>query len=141
MAVGKDMDNGSLMRVFIAEAVGAVQKRLLELVREVPGAEIVAIEADASRFVERVGTTRPHVLLIGTRLDGASSFEAMERLAGHMTGMTVVVLCEQLDGQYMYHANELGADYVLELSRDIELLPPLLRQLVRTYAKRAAHAE
>ena len=39
MAVGKDMDNGALMRVFIAEAVGAVQKRLLELEAGVVQAE------------------------------------------------------------------------------------------------------
>jgi len=127
--------NGAVMRVLVADAVEAVCNRLKELVREVPGVQLVAVEADTNRFLERMRTTRPHVLLLGTRLEGASSFEALERLRGHLQGVAVVLLCDRLDGQYLYHANALGADYVLELSRDIELLPSLLRQLARTYAK------
>ncbi len=124
------------MRVFIAEAVEAVRNRLKELVREVPGLELVAVEADIRRFLQRMHTTRPHVLLLGTRLEGcSSSFDALERLHGHLQGVAVVLLCDRLDGQYLYHAKALGADYVLELSRDIEFLPSLLRQLARTHGK------
>lgn len=123
------------MRVFIAEAVDQVRNRLLELVREQSGLELVAQEQSIARFAARVHTTRPHLLLLGTRLSDASSFEALEQLRTRPYGLAVVLLCDRLDGQYLFHANMLGVDYALELNRDFEYLPILLRQLVRSHER------
>lgn len=123
------------MRVFIAEAVEPVRRRLKELVREQDGVELVAVEQTLERFIERVRTTRPHLVLLGTRLADATSFEALEQMRGVLHSTPVVLLCDRIDGQYLYHANILGVDYVLELNRDIEFLPSLLRQMARNHAK------
>lgn len=129
------MTPAAAMRVFVAEAVDPVRNRLLELVREQPGMELVAQEQSIARFAARIHTTRPHLLLLGTRLADASSFEALEQLGTRPHGLAVVLLCDRLDGQYLFHANSLGVDYVLELNRDFEYLPVLLRQLVRSHER------
>lgn len=129
------MTPAAAMRVFVAEAVDPVRNRLLELVREQPGMELVAQEQSIARFAARIHTTRPHLLLLGTRLADASSFEALEQLGTRPHGLGVVLLCDRLDGQYLFHANSLGVDYVLELNRDFEYLPVLLRQLVRSHER------
>lgn len=126
------------MRVFIAETVEPVRNRLLELVREQQGLELVAQEQSLTRFVARIHTTRPHLLILGTGLDDASSFEALERMGMWPDGLVVVLLCDRLDGQYLFHANVAGVDYALELNRDFEYLPVLLRQLVRSHVRSQA---
>lgn len=126
------------MRVFIAEALEPVRNRLKGLVKEQPGFDVVGLAADLDGLLLRLKTTRPHLLLLGSRLADASSFEALRRAAGRLDGMCIVVLCTRLDGQYLYSAKSLGADYVLESPRDIDILPSLMRQLAIARRRRQA---
>lgn len=114
-------------RVLIADAVPVVRERLSETVRELDGFEVVGLESSLDRFRHRLTTTRPDILLMGSRLADGSGFEALEAVATLPERLGVVLFSDQVDGHYLHRARVLGVDYLLECPRDLEFVPVLLR--------------
>lgn len=119
------------MRVFVAEGNAPVRARLAALVQEQPGCELVGMAPGLDALVEQLRVGRPRLLILGHRLADASGFEALRQTAGAVSGMITILLCDHLDGQYLFNARALGADYVLESPRDIDILVGLVRQLAK----------
>ena len=131
-------DERHTVRVLISEAVDAVRSRLEEMVLEQPGLELLACEDRIERLLQCLCDARPELLIIGTRLTDATSFEALERIGAELALMNVILLCDRLDGNYLVRARSLGVDYVLESPRDIDFLPSIMRRLAERKLRSAA---
>lgn len=120
------------LRVVIAEAVEPVRARLEEMVREQAGLALVTCEERLEALLPWLHNGPPDLLLLGTRLADATSFEALERAATELQRTWVILLCLRIDGSYLVRARELGVDYVLESPRDIDFLPSIMRRLIES---------
>lgn len=120
---------GRALRVVIAEAVEPVRVRLEEMVRDQACLELTACEERLAALLPQLRAASSDLLLLGTRLSDATSFEALEQAAAELQRTRVILLCQHIDGNYLVRARELGVDYVLESPRDIDFLPSIMRRL------------
>jgi len=114
------------MNVFVAEGCEAVCGRLVQLVTEQRGFRVSGTATDAGSAVAALEAAPPDLLLLGVSLVEGSAFQVLRSLGERRWQMHIVLLCERLDAHYMYYARALGADYVLEQPRDLELIPELM---------------
>jgi two-component system nitrate/nitrite response regulator NarL len=121
------MGNGTnCMRILIAEGLEPVRSRLTALVSEQPDVRVVGDNADLEATLAGIRREKPDVVILGSRLSDGTGFQVLRNLTGEMRDMSVILLCHQLDGEYLYCGHALGADFVLEAPRDIHLVPSLL---------------
>jgi two-component system LytT family response regulator len=117
------------MRVLIAEGLEIVRTRLAGMVRELPDVELVGDSADLGTTVEGIRREQPDLLILGTRLCDGTGFDVLRSVGAVKPRMAVILLCHQLDGEYLYGGRAMGADFVLEAPRDIDLVPSLITKL------------
>ena len=116
------------MRIFVVEDSPAVLERLLELVEEVEGAEVVG---DASTFdaaVAGITGTRPDVAILDIKLadDRGSGIDVLNRVRPALPAMKAIVMSNFATPQHLKASVEAGAEYFLDKSADFERITAIL---------------
>jgi DNA-binding NarL/FixJ family response regulator len=108
-----------------------VLERLLELVRDVEGAEIVGDAASFDTAVAGIAKTRPDVAILDIKLadDRGTGLDVLNRVRPGLPDMKAIVLSNYATPQHMKASADAGAEYFLDKSTDIERLPGILWQL------------
>ena len=119
------------MKVFVVEDSPAVLERLLELVREVEGAEVVGDAASFDAAVAGIARTRPDVAILDIKLAGdhGTGIDVLNRMRPELPEMKAIVLSNYATPQHMKASADAGAEYFLDKSVDFERLPGILGQL------------
>jgi len=122
---------GGDMKVFVVEDSPAVLERLLELVREVEGAEVVGDAASFDAAVAGIARTRPDVAILDIKLAGdhGTGIDVLNRMRPELPEMKAIVLSNYATPQHMKASADAGAEYFLDKSVDFERLPGILGQL------------
>lgn len=124
------------MRVLIADDEPLARARLETLLRDCPGAELVAIAGTAREALEALPRHKPEVLLLDIEMPGVDGLALAERLA-RMVPPPQVVFCTAY-AQHALRAYELkAADYLLKPVR-LERLREALERARRLHAESAA---
>ncbi len=118
------------MRLVVVEGNGPVRQRLASMVAEA-GLTLAGEASDIAHACSLIKQEQPNAALIGQRLADGSGFDLIRTL-GPLSPRHLVMLCEQIDPQYLITARRMGVDYLLEFPRDLELVPRLLRHLAST---------
>lgn len=122
---------GDDMKVFVVEDSAAVRERLIEMIREVEGIEVVG---EADRFetaVAGIMNTRPDVVILDIRLadDAGSGIDVLNKVRKALPGIRAIVLSIYATPQHMKASADAGAEYFLDKSVDFERIPEILRQM------------
>lgn len=120
------------MRVIIADDSEILRSRLIEILSEIEGIEIVAEAKDASEAVEMVKVHRPDVIIIDIKMpgnDGIMAIEAIKKIKGNK--LKIVVFTNYPYFQYRKRCFEVGADYFFYKAFELEKLIDLIRKMVR----------
>jgi len=117
------------MRVLIAEGLEPVRTRLAGIVREQDGVQLIGASSDLETTVEAIRREKPDLVILGSRLVDGTGFDVLRSVRGKGAPPALILLCHQLDGEYLYSGHAMGADFVLEAPRDIDLVPSLITKL------------
>jgi DNA-binding NarL/FixJ family response regulator len=126
------------MMFFIADDSDAVRGRLVELLSEVEGAEVVGQAAHASEAAAAIDRLKPHVVILDIRMPGGSGIDVLKRIKQGGRPPVVLMLTNHASPQYRKKCLEWGADFFLDKSRDLECLPQIFKSLVRQSAAGSA---
>jgi len=126
------------MMFFIADDSGPVRERLIDLLSEIEGAEVVGQAANAGDAVEGVRRLKPHVVILDIQMPGGSGIDVLKEIKQQSLPPVVLMLTNHASPQYRRKCLEWGADYFLDKSRDLERLLTIFRSLVRRSAARVA---
>ncbi len=126
------------MMFFIADDSDAVRGRLIELLSEVEGAEVIGQAANAAEAVEGISRLKPHVVILDIQMPGGSGIDVLKRIKQGSRPPVVMMLTNHASPQYRKKCVEWGADFFLDKSRDLECLLLIFKSLVRQSAAKVA---
>ncbi|MCC7484323.1 MAG: response regulator transcription factor [Burkholderiales bacterium] len=122
---------GREMKVFVVEDSPAVLERLLELVREVEGAETVGEAASFDAAVAGIAATRPDVAILDVKLadEHGTGIDVLSRVRAGLPRLKAIVLSNYATPQHRKASADAGAEYFLDKSADFESIVPILARL------------
>jgi DNA-binding NarL/FixJ family response regulator len=123
------MTAGRDMKIFVVEDSPAVLERLLELVREVEGTEVVGDAASFDKAVAGITSTRPDVAILDIKLaDGnGTGLDVLNRVRPLLPAMKAIVMSNFATPQHMKASADAGAEYFLDKSAEFERITAILK--------------
>ena len=117
------------MKIFVVEDSPAVLERLLELVREVEGAEVVGDAPSFDKAVSGIRSTRPDVAILDIKLaDGTGTgIDVLNRVRPELPAMKAIVMSNFATPQHMKASADAGAEYFLDKSAEFERITAILK--------------
>lgn len=117
------------IRVFIADDSAALREHVLELIQDIPGVNIVGFASEATQAVASIRQLKPDVVLLDIQLPHGSGLDVLRSIKQNGRGPLTIVATNFPYPQYRKRALDLGADYFLDKTTDIEELRGLITQL------------
>ena len=117
------------MRIFIAEDSLIVRERLVGMIEEVGGMEVVGQASSVSEARVQIARLEPDVALLDVRLSDGNSFEVLAAIRANGCDMQVIMMSENPFEQYRTEAKRLGAAHFFHKSQEFEKIVPALMAL------------
>lgn len=114
------------MRIFIAEDSILVRERLVGLIEEIGGMDVIGQAGTVFEANEQVARLRPDVALLDVRLADGNSFEVLAAIRKGNIATRVIMMSENPFEQYRVEAMRLGAAYFFDKSKEFEKIVPAL---------------
>jgi len=123
------MSTPRTIRVFIADDSAALRKHVFELMQDIPGVTIVGFASEEVEAVACIRRLKPDVVLLDIQLSRGNGLEVLRNIKPDGRGPLTIVATNFPYPQYRKRALDLGADYFLDKTTDIEELCTLIAQL------------
>ena len=118
------------VKVFVVEDSALVRERLIEMIREVDGVDVVG-EADSyGSAVAGIMSTHPDVAILDISLAEGNGIEVLAQVKPHLPGLRGIVLTNYNSPQHLKASADAGAEYFLDKSVDFERITEILRQMM-----------
>lgn len=104
------------MRVMIADDSPAFRRRLLRLLEEIGGVDLVHSAADGVDALSAGKRLRPDVLILDIQMPGASGIDVLREIKRENPEIVVIMLTSYAEQQYRQRCFELGANYFFSKS-------------------------
>jgi DNA-binding NarL/FixJ family response regulator len=119
------------MRVFIADDSRVVVERLADLLKEVPGVQLVGRAEDAPEAVHSIVKMNPDAVILDLQMPGGSGLEVLRAIRQSHPSVWVLICTNYPYPQYREECIAAGADYFLDKSAEFEKIPKILRDLTK----------
>ena len=111
-----------MIRVLVADDHGLVRAGLCELLRQLPGVEVVAEAANGREALALVAKHRPHVVLMDLAMPELNGLDATARVRKEFPQTRVIALSMHTGEEYVLQALRAGASgYLLKGATPVEL--------------------
>ncbi len=117
------------MRIFIAEDSLIVRERLVGMIEEAGGMEVVGQASSVSEARVQIARLEPDVALLDVRLSDGNSFEVLAAILAGGFDTQVIMMSENPFEQYRTEAKRLGAAHFFHKSQEFEKIVPALMAL------------
>jgi DNA-binding NarL/FixJ family response regulator len=133
------MPNTAPVRVLLVEDSDVLAARIAELIRRLPGVELVATVSTEPAALQRVAAETPDVMILDLHLRIGTGFGVLRSLGRNGEQRPHVIVLTGFDlPEYRRQAESLGVDAFLNKSRDYHRLPELLKELAADSAAGAS---
>jgi DNA-binding NarL/FixJ family response regulator len=131
------------VKVLIVDDSSLLRERMVAVLSEIDGLEIVGNAAHGEEALEKVTTLMPDLVLLDVRMPGMNGIEVLTHLSrkkredpGHGR-RKVIVFTNYPYPQYRDRCLDLGADYFFDKSSEFKELFETCRNLAAQYDSRA----
>jgi DNA-binding NarL/FixJ family response regulator len=119
------------MKVFIADDSKVLCERLIEMLSDVPGIEIIGHARDVAESLAAIKKLNPDIVILDIRMPGGSGMDVLQALKQAKQAPMVIMLTNYPYPQYRKKCLGLGADYFFDKSTEFEKVTELFKQLRR----------
>jgi DNA-binding NarL/FixJ family response regulator len=123
------------MKVFIADDSPVVVERLADLLREVPGVELVGRAGDVPEAVRSIRQLSPDAVILDLEMPGGTGLDVLRAVRPDHPGLQVLICTNFPYSQYRDECFNTGANFFLDKSTEFEKIPTILRALIQNAAK------
>lgn len=123
------------MRVFIVDDSSVVLERLTDLLREVPGAELVGQAGDVPQAVSSIRRAKPDALILDLQMPNGSGLDVLRAIRSEFPRLQVLICTNYPYPQYREECTLAGANFFLDKSSEFGKIPAILRELARKEIK------
>jgi DNA-binding NarL/FixJ family response regulator len=115
------------MRIFVSEDSPEIRKRLVAMLRTVPGISVVGEAESVRAAIAGVLSTASDVLLLDLQLADGSGLDVLSGLKTQRPALRVIVLTNFATAQHRQASLAAGADVFLDKSQEFQRVPDILR--------------
>jgi DNA-binding NarL/FixJ family response regulator len=123
------------MRILVVDDSAAVRARLVPLLRDVDGVELVAEADDTARAVSLARVMSPHLVFLDLDLHGKSGLAILRALKDKADAPIVVILTNHAGDVFAAHCRALGADHFFDKSSQFHLAIDVARANVAQFRR------
>jgi DNA-binding NarL/FixJ family response regulator len=114
------------MRVFVVEDSAPVRERLVDMIQEIGGFEVVGQAATFNEAVGGIRQTAPDIAIFDIQLAEGSGIDVLSEVRRELPGMRSIVLTNYATPQHEKASVDAGAEYFLDKSADFEKMAGIL---------------
>ena len=118
------------MRVFIADDSFIVVERLVDILRQIRGIEVIGCASDGPRAAQSIERLDPDAVILDLQMREGSGLDVLRAVKKNSPTTTVIVLTNFTYPQYRKRCLDAGADLFLDKSTDFQKLPQILGELL-----------
>lgn len=119
------------MRLLIADDSAPFRKRLVQMLSQIAGIEIIRAATNGTEALEAARTLHPDVAILDIQMPGASGIEVLREIKRDLNEIVVIMLTGYAEPQYRQKCFELGANYYFSKSANSKELFGLISVLER----------
>ena len=123
------------MKVFIADDSMVVVERLVDLLDEVPGAQLVGQAGDVPEAVRGIQEMKPDAIILDLQMPGGSGLDVLRAIRMDYPDLYVLICTNYPYPQYREECLTAGANFFLDKSAEFEKIPAILRELIEKETK------
>ena len=123
------------MRVFIVDDSKVVLERLADLLKEVPGTQLVGQAGDVLDAVQGIQSAKPDALILDLQMPSGSGLDVLRAIREDFPHLQVLICTNYPYPQYREECLTAGANFFLDKSVDFGKIPVILRDLMGKEAK------
>jgi DNA-binding NarL/FixJ family response regulator len=118
------------VKVFLVDDSSVVRERLVGILAEVPGIEIVGQAEDAFSALEAIPVLKPDVVVLDIYMPGSvTGMYVLERIKKERNPPLIIMLTNYSYDQYKSRCLAAGASYFFDKSTEFERVPEVLMEL------------
>ena len=117
------------MRIFIADDSELLRVRLVDMLSEIEGIEIIGQAQDSLDAIESIEKLNPHVVILDVRMPQGDGIKVLEAIKKNLQSPKVVIFTNYPYPQYREKCMDLGADYFFDKSTEFEKLIDTVKYL------------
>jgi DNA-binding NarL/FixJ family response regulator len=117
------------MKVFIADDSTVLCERLIEMLSDIPGIEIIGHAQDVTGALYSIKKLNPDIVILDIRMPGGSGIDVLQDIKKEKQAPMVIILTNYPYPQYRKKCLGLGADYFFDKSTEFEKVTELFKHL------------
>jgi DNA-binding NarL/FixJ family response regulator len=126
------------VKIFIADDSPIVRDRLIAMLSEMEGVEVVGHAEDAVEAIRKIRELRPDAVVLDIRLANGSGIDVLKAIKMDRPEVLVIMLTLYPYAQYRESCLKAGASFFLDKASGFEEIPELLGLLARKLGPEAA---
>jgi DNA-binding NarL/FixJ family response regulator len=120
-----------MMRLFIADDSEILRARLIDMLSEIEGIEIIGPAQESLDAIESIQELNPHVVILDIRMPRINGIKVLEAIKRDDESPTVIIFTNYPYPQYRERCIDSGADFFFDKSTEFEKLIDTVKYLVR----------
>ena|ERR1043166_227236 len=128
------------IKVFIADDSIVLRERLLDMLRDIPGIEVLGCAEDGLHAIHCIRTLKPDAVVLDIQMPRGTGLDVLKNIKREGRGGPMVVVFTNFPyPQYRKRALEFGADYFFDKTTEFEKLRDLFGQLTGSLEPQETH--
>ncbi len=117
------------MRIFIADDSEILRVRLIDMLSEIEGIEIIGQAQDSLSAIESIERLNPHVVILDVRMPQGNGIKVLEEIKKNLQSPKVIIFTNYPYPQYRKKYMDAGADFFFNKSTEFEKLVDTVKYL------------
>jgi DNA-binding NarL/FixJ family response regulator len=110
------------MKVYVVEDSPIIQERLVAMLRDIPGVDVVGVADSSTEALAGIALHRPDVAVVDLRLREGNGIEVMQGIRQVSAGTTVMVLSNYASLIVQRRCKDVGAHYFFDKTTEFDQL-------------------
>ena len=124
------MSGGRNIRVFVADDSIVLRERVLDMLREIPGLDILGCAEDGLHAIACIRELKPDVVVLDIQMPCGNGLDVLKNIKHDGVGRPVVIVFTNFPyPQYRKRALECGAEYFFDKTTEFEKVRELFGRL------------
>jgi len=118
------------MKVFLVDDSAIIRERLVSMLSEIKGVEIVGEAKNAHDALEDIEKLKPDAVILDIRMPGGNGIDVLEKIKEGRPKTQVIMFTNYLYPQYRKRCMELGADFFFDKSNEFEKVTGVIQKMM-----------
>lgn len=119
-------------KVFVVEDSPSIRSRLVEMLGEVAGLDVVGEAQSPAEAIAGIRETQPHCVLLDLQLIGGSGVDVLREVHPVLPDIAFIVLTNHPTAQYRRVCMDAGADWFLDKSIEFGKLKQVVAECIQS---------